>query len=195
MAKAPSKRDDGSRNWPAFHYELEMQRLFAGDPMVRHMVDVVPKTGAEEPPLMILEPYHETLWDARKTRPFTTKEIKWIMHGVLLGIMTVHHKGLVYTGALEIVRFVLEYLLISLFFPLDLRMENVGLSWFDGEKPNEDPRQIKVRLADLLPGTENDKAPESYYPLYGNGIQMTKVTMNSQRARYPTDHGIGVPQP
>jgi hypothetical protein len=28
-------------------------------------------------------------------------------------------------------------------------MENVGISGFDNEKPNEDPREITVRLADL----------------------------------------------
>ncbi|KAK4241399.1 protein kinase [Achaetomium macrosporum] len=117
-----------------------MQRLFAEDPMIRPMVDFAAKTGAE-PPMMILEPFQKTLWDARKTRPLTMQEIKWIMKGCLLGIMTVHRNGLVYT---------------------DLKMENVGVSGFDNEKPNDDPRQIKVRLADLgsisEPGTREISA-------------------------------------
>ncbi len=31
-------------------------------------------------------------------------------------------------------------------------MENVGISGFNNEKPNENPREIKVRLADLGAG-------------------------------------------
>lgn len=31
-------------------------------------------------------------------------------------------------------------------------MENIGISGFDNDKPNENPRQIKVRLADLGAG-------------------------------------------
>jgi hypothetical protein len=75
-----------------------MQRLFADEPMVRHMVDLVPESEPGVPPMMVLEPFQKTLWDARTTRPFSTREIKWIMKGVLLGIMTIHRKGLVYTG-------------------------------------------------------------------------------------------------
>jgi hypothetical protein len=75
-----------------------MQRLFADEPMVRHMVDLVPESEPGVPPMMVLEPFQKTMWDARTTRPFSTREIKWIMKGVLLGILTVHRKGLVYTG-------------------------------------------------------------------------------------------------
>ncbi|PYH71211.1 uncharacterized protein BO88DRAFT_423961 [Aspergillus vadensis CBS 113365] len=64
----------------ASKHELEMQRLFAKDPIIR--------------------PFTDSLWDARDSRPFTTNEIKWIMKGVLLGIYTVHFKGLVYTANL-----------------------------------------------------------------------------------------------
>ncbi|KAK3298002.1 uncharacterized protein B0H64DRAFT_474018 [Chaetomium fimeti] len=43
-----------------------------------------------------------------------------------------------------------------------LKMENVGISGFDNEKPNENPREIRVRLADLgavsNPGTREISA-------------------------------------
>ena len=98
VAKSPSREDDEPRNWPAFQHEAKMQRLFVEDPMLRRMVDFVPKTEKTPQPVMILEPFQKPLWDARTTRSFSTREIKWIMRGVLLGIMTVHRKGLVYTG-------------------------------------------------------------------------------------------------
>lgn len=68
--------------------------------MIRRLVDYVPES---EPagPMLVLEAFTDSLWDARNARPFTTKEIKWIMKGVLLGIFTVHMKGLVYTGKTE----------------------------------------------------------------------------------------------
>jgi hypothetical protein len=100
VAKTPSRDDDESLNWPAFHHEVNMQRLFADDPMLRRMVDFVPRTEGGKL-IMILEPFQKTLWDARTTRPFSTQEIKWIMKGVLLGIMTVHRKGLVHTGSIR----------------------------------------------------------------------------------------------
>ncbi|GLB07481.1 hypothetical protein AtubIFM57258_002822 [Aspergillus tubingensis] len=73
-----------------------MQILFAQDSMIRRLVDYVPES---EPagPMLVLEAFTDSLWDARNARPFTTKEIKCIMKGVLLGIFTVHMKGLVYT--------------------------------------------------------------------------------------------------
>ncbi|PWY95784.1 kinase-like protein [Aspergillus sclerotioniger CBS 115572] len=101
----------------AFTHELEMQKLFAQEPMIRSLVDYIPDS---EPtgPMMVLE---------ANTRPFTTTEIKWIMKGVLLGIFTVHMKGLVYT---------------------DLKLENVALGGFDPAKPNDNVRDLIVRLAD-----------------------------------------------
>lgn len=85
---------------PAFKHELDMQKLFANDPMIRQLVDYVPDS---EPggPMMVLEAFTDSLWGARHARPFTIKEIKWIMKGVLLGIFTVHMKVLVYTGKTE----------------------------------------------------------------------------------------------
>ncbi|PWY75624.1 kinase-like protein [Aspergillus eucalypticola CBS 122712] len=66
----------------AFKHELEMQRLFAKDPMIRRLVDYVPESEPSGP-MMVLEAFTDSLWDAR--------------NGVLLGIFTVHMKGLVYT--------------------------------------------------------------------------------------------------
>ncbi|GKZ73022.1 hypothetical protein AnigIFM60653_005164 [Aspergillus niger] len=98
MKRPPAEQNEES--WPgalsAFKHELEMQRLFAKDPMIRRLVDYVPESETSGP-MMVLEAFTDSLWDARNVRPFTTKEIKWIMKGVLLGIFTVHMKGLVYT--------------------------------------------------------------------------------------------------
>lgn len=101
VVKRPSGDDISDGSWSnaisAFKHELEMQRLFANDPMIRTLLDYVPDS---EPggPMMVLDAFTDSLWGARNARSFTTKEIKWIMKGVLLGIFTVHMKGLVYTG-------------------------------------------------------------------------------------------------
>ncbi|KAI8945430.1 kinase-like domain-containing protein [Xylaria longipes] len=126
IAKGPSTEDDKSLGWPAFQHELKMQRLFNKDKMIRPMVDLIPSSATDEP-MMVLKPFEQTLWEARNARPMTTSEIKWIMEGVLLGLQTVHQKGLVYT---------------------DLKMENVGITGFDNDKPNENIREIIVRIAD-----------------------------------------------
>lgn len=80
-----------------------MQKLFTKDPMIRRLVDYIPDS---EPGglMMVLEAFTDTLWEARNARPFTMNEIKWIMKGVLLGIFTVHLKGLVYTGKFKTLR-------------------------------------------------------------------------------------------
>lgn len=65
--------------------------------MIRGLVDYV---SDSEPggPMMVLDTFTDSLWEARNVRAFTTREIKWVMKGVLLGIFTVHMKGLVYAG-------------------------------------------------------------------------------------------------
>jgi hypothetical protein len=110
-----------------------MHKLFAGTPMLRKLVDFVPASESTRP-LMILEPMSTTLWEARNMRPLTKEEIKWVMRGVLLGIATVHIKGMVYT---------------------DLKMENVGVGGFDAAKPDANMREIIVRLLDLGSGMYN----------------------------------------
>lgn len=99
IAKGPSKDDKKARRWPAFQHEVKMQRLYKDDKMIRPMVDFLPSSETEEP-MMILKPFEHTLWEARNMRPMTTAEIKWIMEGVLLGLQTIHRKGLVHTGLL-----------------------------------------------------------------------------------------------
>ncbi|KAI0451570.1 kinase-like domain-containing protein [Xylaria acuta] len=126
IAKGPSAEDDKSLGWPAFQHELRMQRLFSKDKMIRPIVDFIPSSTTDEP-MMVLKPFEQTLWDARNARPMTTSEIKWIMEGVLLGLQTVHQRRLVYT---------------------DLKMENIGITGFDNDKPNENIREIIVRIAD-----------------------------------------------
>ncbi|KAJ9195966.1 hypothetical protein DTO164E3_6504 [Paecilomyces variotii] len=130
VVKRPSEGDADelslSNVLSAFKHEVEMQKLFANDLMIRPLVDYIPDS---EPggPMMVLEAFTDSLWEARNARPFTTKEIKWVMKGILLGIFTVHMKGLVYT---------------------DLKMENIALGGFDRSKPNGNVRDLIVRLAD-----------------------------------------------
>ncbi|OJD20523.1 hypothetical protein ACJ73_08142, partial [Blastomyces percursus] len=62
----------------AFKHELEMQRLFEKDPMIRTLVDFIPEIE-HGGPMMVLEAFTDSLWEARNARPFTAKEIKWIM--------------------------------------------------------------------------------------------------------------------
>ncbi|KAK5628457.1 hypothetical protein RRF57_004172 [Xylaria bambusicola] len=145
IAKGPSSGDDKLLGWPAFQHELKMQRLFNEKRMIRPMVDFLPSSESGGP-MMVLKPYEQTLWDARNTRPMTTSEVKWIMEGVLC-IMTVHQKGLVYTGLFPILPLIHNHIYDS--SPrLDLKMENVGITGFDNKKPNENIREIIVRLAD-----------------------------------------------
>ncbi|KAL1851584.1 hypothetical protein Plec18170_006404 [Paecilomyces lecythidis] len=106
--------------------------------MTRRLVDYIPDS---EPggPMMVLEAFTDTLWEARNARPFTMNEIKWIMKGILLGIFTVHLKGLVYT---------------------DLKMENIALGGFDYSKPNENVRDLI--LVQLLQAQVDFKSPGMY---------------------------------
>ncbi len=97
VAKGPTRQDDEAAKWPAFQHETKMQRLFYKDYMIWQMVDFVPETDTARP-MMILEPFQKTLWDARTTRPFSTHEIKWIMQGVLIALLNIHRKGMVFTG-------------------------------------------------------------------------------------------------
>lgn len=99
IAKGPSKDDDQTQGWPAFQHEVKMQRLFNEDKMIRPMIDFLPSSDTDEP-MMVLKPFGHTLWEARNMRPMTTPEVKWIMEGVLLGLQTMHRKGLVHTGLL-----------------------------------------------------------------------------------------------
>jgi hypothetical protein len=96
VAKRPPDNESNT-SLRAFRHELEMQRLLEKDPMIRKLVDFVPDSNPGGP-MMILDAFTDSLWEARNARLFTLKEIKWVMKGVLLGIFTVHMKGLVYTG-------------------------------------------------------------------------------------------------
>ncbi|KAI1276325.1 kinase-like domain-containing protein [Xylaria sp. FL0933] len=150
IAKGPSREDERALGWPTFHHELKMQRLFNEEKMIRPMVDFIPSSDMDDP-MMVLAPFEQTLWQARNARPMTTSEIKWIMEGVLLGIQTIHRRGLVHT---------------------DLKMENIGITGFDNDKPNENVREIIVRIVDCgsisQPGSREIssltyRSPEVYF--------------------------------
>ena len=65
--------------------------------MIQALVDYIPDSEPGRP-MMVPEAFTNSLWEGRNARPLTTKEIKWIMKVVLLGIFTIHMKGLVHTG-------------------------------------------------------------------------------------------------
>lgn len=89
---------DPEPDYPSFKHEAEMQRLLSDSPFIRKMVDWIPAPTTSKKPAMVLQAFERTLWDARWSRPLTKAEIKWTMKAVLLGIWTIHRKGLVYTG-------------------------------------------------------------------------------------------------
>ena len=65
------------------------------------MVDFVIPAARQEP-YIVLQAFEKTLWTARTQRAMTGNEIKWIMKAVLLELWTVHRKGLVYSGTLDL---------------------------------------------------------------------------------------------
>lgn len=87
----------------AFKHKVEMQKLFVTDPMIRMLVDYIPDSEPSGP-MIVLKAFIDSLWEARNTRPFITKEIKWVIKGILLGIFIVHIKGLGYTGKNEAIK-------------------------------------------------------------------------------------------
>jgi hypothetical protein len=96
VIKEPSSDDGATLNWPAFQHEVEMQKLFKDSAHVRPTVDFVPFSATIQPK-MVLQGFEKTLWTARNRRRLTGDEIKWIMKAVILGLLTVHHKGYVYS--------------------------------------------------------------------------------------------------
>ncbi|GKZ82341.1 hypothetical protein AnigIFM56816_007153 [Aspergillus niger] len=66
MKRPPA--DQNEESWSgalsAFKHELEMQRLFAKDPMIRRLIDYVPESEPSGP-MMVLEAFTDSLWDAR----------------------------------------------------------------------------------------------------------------------------------
>lgn len=131
----------------AFKHELDMQKAFSNDPIIRRIIDYIPDS---EPggPMMVLEAFTDSLWEARNARAFAAAEIKWIMKGVLLGIFTVHMKGLVYTGKEPIFAAGSNTIKANHSILSDLKMENVALGGFDYSKPNDNVRNLIARLAD-----------------------------------------------
>lgn len=157
ILKALGSQDDPTSGWPLFQHEHKMQTLFADSPFIRTMVDFIPRTtpSGTEPaldaePVMVLQAFEKTLWSARLQRPFTDNEVKWIMKAVIIGLWTIHCKGLVYS---------------------DLKMENVVLNGFCNDNPGN-VRSIIARLADCGAITEPSdreitsityRSPEVYY--------------------------------
>lgn len=146
VVKGPKPHDHRSLGYPLFQHEYKMQVQFRNSKMIRRMVDHdfdLP-TAAGTEPKMVLEPYAKDLWTVRKQRPMTANEIKWITSGILLGLWDIHREGLVHSGDVSVYCSGVR----SANLAADLKMENVGISGFDPERPVKDVRNIIVQLAD-----------------------------------------------
>lgn len=99
---------------------------------------------------------------------------------VLLGIMTVHRKGLVHTGLTGHCPMIPTHTDGG----VDLKMENVGVSGFDNEKPNDNKNEIIVRLSDLDAGIG-----------LSHIFSSRGLTSDSQQARQSAYLGTDIPKP
>lgn len=127
VLKAPSE-DDGSETWPRFVHEMIMHELFRESRHIRRQIDRIPPVKEKgSPPVLVLEIFQTTLWQARARRPLARLEIVAIMKGILEALKDVHANGLVYS---------------------DLKMENVMVNGFDSQTES-DGSCLNVKLGDL----------------------------------------------
>lgn len=96
VIKQPDEED--GPGWPDFVKEKEMQELLYKSGYIRRMVDVIPPSSNLEPSSMVLEAFQKSLWSARLQRPFSLKEIRSVMRSIAIGLGTIHHNNLVFTG-------------------------------------------------------------------------------------------------
>jgi hypothetical protein len=66
VVKEPSRHDDPSEGWPLFEHEVQMQKRFIKSLMIRKIVDLIPNSDVSGP-MLVLQPFEESLWDARNT--------------------------------------------------------------------------------------------------------------------------------
>ncbi|PYH94291.1 kinase-like protein [Aspergillus ellipticus CBS 707.79] len=172
VRRPPGDDHEGSRSsaLSAFQHELEMQRLFAQDPMIRRLIDYVPDSEPHGP-MMVLEAFTDSLWDARNARAFTMQEIKWIMKGVLLGIFTVHMKGLVCTVSKPSTREITS---------LTYRSPEVhfGKTW----TTSTDVWSWGIILAQLLQAQVDFKSPGMYASISTGTLAEKEITIRNQLA-------------
>lgn len=128
ILKAPSDDDDKAESWPKFVHEMIMHELFKNSPHIRKQIDRIPPVKeTKSPPVLVLEIFQTTLWQARTKRPLSRLEIVAIMKGVLEALRDIHAKGLVYS---------------------DLKMENVMVNGFDPQAQSHGSC-LTIKLGDL----------------------------------------------
>ncbi|TKA21838.1 hypothetical protein B0A50_08507 [Salinomyces thailandicus] len=125
VLKAPSTDDTGT-SWPQFQHEMIMHELFKDCSYIRRQVDRV-APSENSPPLIVLEIFETTLWQARTKRPFSKDEVRSVARSILHGLQEVHDKGMVY---------------------VDIKMQNIMINGFDTSKDGDGSR-LEAKLGDL----------------------------------------------
>ncbi|KAF2174025.1 hypothetical protein M409DRAFT_16299 [Zasmidium cellare ATCC 36951] len=127
VLKAPSEEDEQD-TWPQFVHEMIMHELFKEAPHIRKQIDRIPPVKENSsPPVLILEMFQMTLWQARAKRPLSRLEIAAIVKGILEALQVIHANGLVYS---------------------DFKMENVMVNGFDPHAQSHGSC-LSVKLGDL----------------------------------------------
>ncbi|KAK4498358.1 hypothetical protein PRZ48_011016 [Zasmidium cellare] len=127
VLKAPSE-DDEQGTWTQFVHEMIMHELFKEAPHIRKQIDrIAPDKDKESPPVLVLEIFETTLWQARTKRPLSRLEIVAITRSILEALQVIHANGLVYA---------------------DLKMENVLMNGFDPEAQSHGSC-LSIKLGDL----------------------------------------------
>ncbi|KAF2436215.1 kinase-like protein [Tothia fuscella] len=84
--------EDGKREF-VVKEPIQMQNQFKESPFIRKMLDYIPQSVSNKP-MMVLQAFERSLWNARNRRELTINEIKWIMKAVLIAVWTIHREGL-----------------------------------------------------------------------------------------------------
>ncbi|WPH00234.1 Hypothetical protein R9X50_00305700 [Acrodontium crateriforme] len=144
VVKAPTANDNPAASYPHFCHEMIMHELFKSSNGIRKQVDRIPPViNSGAPPMLVLEIFETTLWQARSKRPFSKDEIRAVCCGILHGLQQVHEKGLVYA---------------------DLKMPNVMLNGFNVGAPG-DGSGLVAKLGDLgivMPPCNGKVQPVAY---------------------------------
>lgn len=90
--------DEEGAGWADLNKEIDMQKLLYKCSYICRMVNVIPPPCDTELPVIVPEVLEKSLWSARLRRPFSLGEILSVMRSIAIGLSTIHHNNIVYTG-------------------------------------------------------------------------------------------------